>query len=593
MKKSYLDRHKDIPLTLSEQLSRCSNLYGDRKAISDSRFSLNWREVDAVVTHLAGILLDKGAKPGDRILISMERRIEIVLAFLAVARLGAVSVPLNFKATRLERRQVIDLVKPVGGLYHKQIFELIQPPEEAGWFIWLDDDYYKDIVKSPSALKTIKHEKRLSHIDPDAPAYLNMTSGSTGLPKAALATNRQLTENTRACIEKFDMDESDVHLPLFAVMAHPHEIFCRALMTGASIVLLENLYPRTIVETIDKYKVTCIMAVASVYNLLIPFLAEKKYDISSLRLPESGGMVTSPSLIDRFNEVTGVPIVPVWGSTESMGVAFSTELNGSSPKDSVGKPLPGYSAKIVNRHGKQLPPGVTGEMCLIGLGIMDGYWNNKKLTSKVMKDGCYYSGDLFEKDVEGNYYYRGRLDAMMKVGGLKIFPAEIEAAIFSHPSVRDAVVVPYDQQGRGIVPMALIVTEPGEVLSEGQLRRFLLTKLSINRIPRIIRFLPDLPRTSNGKIDRQNLSFFADDKQQPTVDSLERRLEAIDLKILHLLNERMRIENAIQKDQGKVAFQPERIQEIIQKLVEFNPGPLHDSVVEELFNKILSLGILY
>ncbi|MGB3975203.1 MAG: AMP-binding protein [bacterium] len=592
MKRSYLDHHKDIPLTLDGQLKRCASLYGDRQAISDSRFSLNWREVDALVTHLAYKLLERSAKRGDRILISMERRIEIVLAFLAVARLGAVSVPLNFKVSRDERQQVIDLVKPVGGLYHSHIYEMVSPLETAGWSICLDDAPFIEMIKNPSSVISDQNENQLFSIDPDAPAYLNMTSGSTGIPKAAVATNRQLTENTRACVDKFEMNENDIHLPLFAVMAHPHEIFCRALMTGASIVLLENLYPRTIAETIDKCRVTCIMAVASVYNLLIPFLAEKKYNVSSLRLPESGGMVTSPSLIDRFQEVAGVPIIPVWGSTESMGVAFSSELDGSSPKDSVGKPLPGYTAKIVNSQGKELPPGNTGEMFLKGPGIMTGYWNNEKLTSEVLKDYWYHSGDLFEKDHEGNFYYRGRLDAMMKVSGLKIFPAEIEAAIFSHPSVRDAVVVPYDQQGRGIVPMALIVTEPGEVLGESQLRRFLLTKLSVNKIPKIIRFLPDLPRTSNGKIDRQNLSFFADSKQKPSIDSLERRLEAIDLKILHLLNERMRIENAIQRDQRKAAFQPERIQEIIDKLVEFNPGPLHDSVVEELFNKILSLGIL-
>lgn len=593
MNKSYLERHRDIPLTLSDQLTRCSNLYGNRRAVSDSGCTLNWKQVNVIVSRFAEMLSEIGVCQGDRVLISMERRVEIVIAFLSVARIGAVSVPLNFKISRQEHLQVIDLVKPVGGLYHKHIHEMINLPGEAGWHICMDDEHHARMLHISPVSESSRNEQQFPSVDPDAPAYLNMTSGSTGTPKAALATNRQLTGNTRACVEKFNLTEHDVHLPLFAVMSHPHEIFCRALFTGASIVLLENLYPRTIVETIEKHHVTCMMAVAPVYNLLLPFLAEKKFNISSLRLPESGGMNTPPSLIDRFQEVSGIPIIPVWGSTETMGVGFSTELDGSSPKHSVGKPLPGYTAKIIDHHGNELLQGKVGEMCIKGPGVMHGYWNNERMTAETLKDGWYHSGDLFEKDDRGNFYCQGRLDAMMKVGGIKIYPAEIEAAIFSHPLVRDAVVIPHNEPRRGVVPMALIVTEPGETLTESQLRRFLLSKLAPNKMPRIVRFLPDLPRTSTGKIDRKILSNYANVDQKPTEDSLERRLEAIDLKILHLLNERIRIENAIQKDRKKAVFQPDRIQEITQKLIAFNPGPLHDSVVEELFNKILSIGILY
>ncbi len=335
------------------------------------------------------------------------------------------------------------------------------------------------------------------------------------------------------------------------------------------------------------------MAVPPVYNLLIPFLAEKKHDVSSLKLPESGGMTTTPGLQERFYEVSGIPLVPVWGSTESMGVALASELDGKTPSSSVGKPLPGYIAKIINISGKELPSGETGELCLRGTGLMEHYWDNPGLTGQFMKNGWYHTGDLFEKDQQGNFFFRGRLDAMMKVAGLKVYPAEIEAALFAHPLIRDAVVVPFDDSSRGIVPLALIVTEPGETLSEQQLRQFLANKLTPAKMPKVFRFLPDLPRMPSGKIDRKVLLRYANIDQKPTDDSLERRLEAIDLKILHLLNERLRIENAIKGDRKNVKFQPERIEEIIQRLIAFNPGPLHDSVVEELFMKILHLGTLY
>jgi long-chain acyl-CoA synthetase len=592
MNSSYMDAYPDVPICLSEQLKRCSNLFPNKTAVIDAQYSITWKQLFTITDIIVDILLEKNVEKGDRIIVAMERRYDIVPAYLAIARLGAVSVPFNFKASEEEQRKIVQLVEPVGGLYHEDILAELKVSEHTGWSYSFDA---KNIThfKHPPNYNIERAAKKLPDVFPDDAAYLNMTSGSTGDPKAAIATHRQLYGNTRACVEQFKLNENDVHLPLFAVMAHPHEIFCRALFTGGSIVLLENFYPRTIIETIEKHRVTCMMAVPPIFNLLVPFLAEKKYDISSLNLPESGGMTTPPSLLYRFYECSGIPLVPVWGSTESMGVALAAEMDGSTPHHSVGKPLPGYIAKIVDRNGNDCPSGEIGELCLHGTGIMDRYWNNPDVTLQCLKDGWYHTGDLFEMDDEGNYYFRGRLDAMMKVAGLKIYPAEIEAALFSHPLVRDAVVVPLDDSERGIVPMALIVIEPGETIPEIQLRHFLLTKLSSAKMPRVFRFLPDLPRTPSGKVDRKVLLRYANINHKPTDESLERRLEAIDLKILHLLNERLRIENAIKTDMKTARFQPDRIEETIQRLLAFNPGPLHDSVVEELFMKILSLGTLY
>ncbi|MBN1879153.1 AMP-binding protein [bacterium] len=594
MKIPYMDRFPDVPIPLGDQLKRCVDTFGDRRAVSDVHITLTWRQLKSVVDIFAGRLVDLGVKPGDRILVAMERKFDIVPVYLAIACTGAISVPFNFKASADEQVQILELIQPVCGFFHRAILE--QNPI-------LHDDFRTLIPDDPEFRVAIQRLQELPEeqikdlqwpdVKPDDPAYLNMTSGSTGAPKAALATHRVLYGNTRACVEALALDETDVHLPLFAVMSHPHEIFCRALFTGAAIVLLDNLYPRSIAETIQNFHVTCMMTVSPVYKLLMPFLVNKKFDVSSLRLPESGGMTTASSLLSGFQEITGIPIVPVWGSTESMGIAFCSELTGTTPANSVGKCLPGYSARIVDRNNREVADGEVGEMCLRGTGIMAGYWNGREIDSSMLKDGWYHTGDLFERDRKGNFCFRGRLDAMMKVGGIKIYPAEIEAALFSHPFVREAVVIPFDDPDRGIVPLAIIVTEPGESLTDKQLRRFLKFKLGSNKMPKIFRFLPEMPRTSSGKIDRKALSRFGNMAQEPTDESLKRRLEAIDLKILHLLNERLRIENAIRPEIRTSGFHPERIQETIEKLLAFNPGPLHDSLVEELFRKILSLRTLY
>ncbi|MBN1295227.1 AMP-binding protein [bacterium] len=593
MKTPYLERYPDVPITLDEQLERCGREYGHRTAIVDQSVRLTWQEVLRMVNVTAADLIDRNVQAGDRVFIAMERRWEIVIAYLAVARVRAIAVPLNFKSTRAEQEALTAFVKPSALLLHHDIASSISTDADGAVRLILDDDNVRIRLHHAASNAEADRTGTWPSCQPDDLVYLNLTSGSTGQPKAAMATHRILYGNTAACVRHFDLSENDVHLPLFAVMSHPHEIFCRALFTGACIALVENLYPRTIAETIHHHRVTCIMAVAGVYSLLLPFIASGKYDISSVRLPESGGMSTPPALEAKFKELCGVPIIPVWGSTETMGIAFSTHLDGSSPSGSVGTLLPGYQARIVDRHFHSLPSGEIGELLIRGTGVTSGYWQDSPLTESAFHNGWYRTGDLFEEDTLGNFFFRGRMDAMIKAGGFKIYPAEIEAALFTHPLIREAVVVPFDDRLRGLVPMAVLVIEPGESLTESQLRHYLSSRLSRNKIPRIFRFLPDLPRTASGKVDRKALLSFGSLDHEPSEISLERRLEAIDLKILHLLNERMRIEIQLMKVQHESAFQPERIQDTIQRILEFNPGPLHDSIVEQLFRTILSLRNLY
>lgn len=593
MKSSYSERYPDVPVTLTEQLDRCARLTPDKVALVDQTYRVTWAQLRHMVNIAAAHLLDSGICPGDRVLIGMERRFDLVVAFLAVARAGGISVPFDFKASAEEQHQLFMLVKPAGGIYHQEIFDGLSEPLETTCTMVLDNPTWKQKLEKCISDMECDLTGEWDTVEPDTVAYLNMTSGSTGRPKAAIATYRQLFANTLACVAALDLSEDDVHLPLFAVMSHPHEIFCRALFTGATIVLVEKLYPRTIVEMIQKHHVTCMMAVSAVYKLLLPFFGKSKYDLSSLRLPESGGMPTPTALNCRFSELTSTPIIPVWGSTETMGIAFYSNLDGSTPENSVGKPLPGYHVRIVDKDNFPVASGEVGELQIKGSGVMSGYYEDPVQTAKSMIGDWYQTGDLFESDAQGNYYFRGRMDAMIKAGGMKIYPAEIEAALFSHPQIHEAVVVPFDDRLRGLVPMAVIVTEPGESVTEAQLRSYLSARLAKQKMPRIYRFLPDLPRIASGKIDRKALLSYSNLEEAPTEVSLERRLDAIDLKILHLLNERMRIELDLMQLQDGIGFQPERIQEIIRRILEFNPGPLHDSIVENIFRDILSLRTLY
>ena len=573
----------DVPKHLAEQLAFQASVIPDRIAIFYQKQRITYKQLNQIVNGLAGKLLQNRVKPGDRILIAMERRPEVVVAYLAVARVAAIAVPLNFKGSKQETISVRQLTKPVGTLYHSDLAPFIGVLDKNEWTISFDSELEQNQFQGCDMEFSIPVQ------NPEDIVYLNFTSGSTGQPKAAIATHSNLYYNTKASCDALDITGQDVHLPLFSVMMHPHEIFCRALLTGGSIVLIEHLYPRAIAQAISDHGVTCIMAVPPVYKLLLPFADNKNMQFDSIRVPESGGMATTNALRESFLSAFKVPMVPVWGSTETMGIAFASQVGGVTPPGSVGRILPYYEASIRNSTGQESKPGETGELWIRGPAIMSGYWDAAEETSKVFSDGWYCTGDLFDCDVDGNFYCRGRKDSMLKVSGQKVYPGEIEAVLFLHPYVRDAVVIPYNDRLRGVVPLAAVVIEPGETLTETQLREFVRDRLARYKIPRVIRFLPEMPRTSGGKIDRRWLVSGSAISTDVTEKSLHQRIESIDLKILHLLNERLKLIMEVTGAESEKGFRPEQLQETLKRLKEFNPGPMHDSMVERIFNLILSI----
>ncbi|MBN1356121.1 AMP-binding protein [bacterium] len=573
--------YRDIPIPLDRQLDYQAQRIGGKTAIIYKDRRIRYIDLKRMVDNLAFELHRRGIKPGDRVFIAMQRRPELIAAFLAVARVGALAVPLNFKASDTEIAGMRFLIKPAATLFHTDLENQIGRSDPGEWILAVSMDMLSTDTSGENAVAAAS--------EPDDPVYLNFTSGSTGQVKAAVASHRNLFYNTMASALALNIDSTDIHLPLFAVMLHPHEIFCRALMLGGTVVLIEQLYPRSIARAIHEHRVTCVMAVSPVYELLLPFGQCETFDFSSLRIPESGGMATPQWLQERFQAEMGAAIVPVWGSTETMGIAFASKSGGNTPPGSVGQVIPYYETKLTDAAGEPVPDGEVGELWIRSPGIMLSYWRADEETARVMKDGWLCTGDLFRRDAHGNYTCVGRTDAMIKVGGIKVYPAEIEAVLFSHPLVRDAVVIPYEDRLRGVVPMAAVVIEPGETLTEPQLRQYLGSKLSRARQPRIIRFMSDLPRTSGGKVDRKILTGTSLSDKSDLAASMQRRIESIDLKILHLLNERFKVVMDLHRRTNEKTFHPEQIQETLQRLLEFNPGPLHDSIIEEIFHAILSI----
>ena len=287
---------------------------------------------------------------------------------------------------------------------------------------------------------------------------------------------------------------------MFPVFGHPHELFARSLYLGGTTVLIDSTYPKSIAMAISEYRVTCMMAVASIYDTLARLPLSSPFDLSSLRIPESGGMYIQPTLEQKFRERFKVPIIPVWGSTETSGIALVIPVEGEHRSGSMGKPSLYYQVKVMGESGEELPPDEVGEMAVKGPGVCIGYYNQPEETEIYMRDGWFLTGDMVKMDSEGYYYFASRKTGMMKVAGLKVFPTEIEDVLINHPKIEAVAVVKVQDSLHGEVPKAVIVVKDGLEISKDEIRKYCEEKMSRYKIPRIVEFRNELPKTPGGKI---------------------------------------------------------------------------------------------
>jgi long-chain acyl-CoA synthetase len=215
-------------------------------------------------------------------------------------------------------------------------------------------------------------------------------------------------------------------------------------------------------------------------------------------------MVTPWDLIERWKRQMGKRIVPVWGSTETAGVCLCNLQALERREEGMGHPCRGVEVRVVDRSGREVADGEVGEMAIRSASVFRSYLDNEAETSAVLRDGEYFTRDLVRRDSLGGIHFAARRDEMMKVAGLKVYPAEIEEVLRQHPTVREVVVVAARSRARGVIPMAHVVLCSKTSVTE--LKQFCRRHLASYKVPRIFEFLDELPRTGNGKPDRRSLS---------------------------------------------------------------------------------------
>ncbi|MBI5827529.1 MAG: AMP-binding protein [Deltaproteobacteria bacterium] len=498
-----------MEMTLVEMLEKNALSEPEKDAILYYDERITYSALDQRVNGLAGGLIGLGVKRGDRVAMMMPRVPELVIGFLAAARAAALAAPVNYELNAEKISEILRAITPRAFLVHSSFLPL------ADQAVSLCPGLDIKVIVSDTPVEGRLSLKDLAFtgapaapsldIKADDPVYLNYTSGSTGDSKGAITTHANIYWNTLASVDALALTASDVHLCMFASFAHPHEIFARALYLCGTMVLVDRISPKSLAEAVSRHGVTCVMGLAPMYENLLELLEYRTYDLSSLRIPESGGMYTRQELIRAFRKKLGVDIIPVWGSTETTGIAIANRFGERIIPGSIGRPCRSYKVKIVDEDWRELPPGEVGEMIFKGPGVVRSYYEEVTADKDPFRDGWYCSGDLGRKDKDGNFYFVERKTGMMKVAGLKVYPAEIEAALLEHPDVKEVSVIAAKDYLRGEVPKAIIALKGFRAVTEKEILRFCRGRLPHYKVPRIIEFRNELPKTGSGKINKKAL----------------------------------------------------------------------------------------
>ena len=444
-----------------------------------------------------------GVIKGDRVAILALNRVEYIKLFFGASRLGAILVPLNIRLAPNEFVYYLEDAKPKAFFFDKNYLAIIdglKSKVKIPHYVCIDDD--KSVGKSLPAAWSSLSAQRPPEVDikPADPQMIIYTSGTTGLAKGALLSHGMITWNSIITNIGWDLNSNDVatvHMNMFYTggwnIYHLPLYHCR----GKNI-LLAGFDADQILDVIAKEKVTLMVGVPTMFQMILASPKFEKADLSSLRLIGNGGAALPQKIRDVF-AAKGIMMMEGYGLTE----VGPNNFQGNGKPGTVGKPMLHVDMRVVDNDGKDVPQGQEGELLLKGENMLVGYWNKPEATKDAIPDGWFHTGDLVKIDEDGDYSIVGRKKDMIKSGGANVYPAEIEAHVIQHPAVAMAAVIGVPDEKWDEVGKACVVLKQGQSLTLEQLQEFLSSRLGKFKIPKYMVVIKELPLTvATGKVQK-------------------------------------------------------------------------------------------
>ena len=497
-------------MNLGKLLNITASKYPARTAIISQEGRWSYKALDEKTNRLAGALLNAGLKKGDRIAILFYNSSYFVEAYFAAVKIGLVVTPVNFRFTGPEITYVINDAQPLMLLYGPEFEKTLQDvadqlvsvqhfvsPRNPGTSLAVD---YEDFLAGGQTDIAIP----ASRVSENDPCQLMYTSGTTGKPKGATLTHRNVLWNFFNTIwarEDKAGERAIIVGPLYHTAALNNHLTIQVALGGTSIII-RKFEPESLLRTIETEKATIVSGAPALYNMLLQHPNAHKYDTRSITKCTSGSdklpLEIKKRLLAFFPNIKGV--YDVYGLTEaSPGITILNAADSLRKDGSVGRILPFMEARIVDKENNSLPPGEVGELICRGPNVMQGYHRNPQATAESIQNGWLFTGDLARMDDEGFLYIVDRKKEMIVSGGENIYPREIEEVIIQHPSVADVAVIGIPHPKWGETVKAFVVPVQGQTLDEREVIDFCKKYLASYKKPTVVAFVSEIPRNPSGK----------------------------------------------------------------------------------------------
>ncbi len=496
-------------MDLSDLIARNADFTPDKVALRFSGQDLTYAAFAARIAAAARALKSQlGIGRGDRVAVLAANHPDYLVLLYACARLGAMLVPLNFRLAVPEQMFILTDASVKALVVEAAFAEVVEPlaaalPQARAVGLDFSRD---DVASFDDLLAEGGGDGRNPHIDFSAPLLIVYTSGTTGRPKGAVLRQDALLWNGVMSQHMHALTAEDhvlTVLPLFHV-GGLNILTTPALQVGATVSLHARFAPGPTLDAIAAGRPTLAVLVPAMIQALIEHPGWPETDVTSLRALTTGSTQVPQPLIDAV-ETRGVPVLQVYGSTETSPIAIYTRLGGDLRPGSTGLPGLVCEARIVGDDGHEAPHGSPGEVVVRGPNVLFEYWGNAAATSEALRDGWFHTGDIGTRDGDGYFFIHDRKKNMIISGGENIYPAEIERVLGHHPAVAEAAVIGRPDPKWQEVPVAYVVPRAGAVADAGALKRHVAGHLARFKVPRDIVFVDHLPRNALGKVQHFRL----------------------------------------------------------------------------------------
>jgi long-chain acyl-CoA synthetase len=515
---------------LHEWLRAWSDHRPEAPAVGTPSHQLSYGELAGRVTALADHLAERGVRPGDRVLVALPNTPATVVVSLAVQAVGATAAEVN---REWSADSLAAIVAQTGArqavVYGRdaRVWERVAAarPLERFWVVHGGPlpERLRQHLQAPASLLLedgsvdpalgTAPSRPWPRLDPEQPALILYTSGSTGRPRGVVQTYRNVNANTRSIVEYLELSSADralLVMPLY--YCYGRSVLQTHLLAGGSVFLDGRFaFPRVVLEALGAEGCTGFAGVPLTFEII-----RRKVDVSTLAFPrlryltQAGGAM-SPETIDWARRAfQPARLFVMYGQTEATArLSYLPPERGADKRGSIGIPIPGVELRVVDEEGRELPPGEAGHLVARGDNVTQGYLDDPDETAAILHDGWLWTGDLGVRDADGYLYHRGRSKEILKIGGQRVSPVEIEQVVAEHPDVAEAAVVGVTDDLKGEVPVAYVVPRSGRTLDQASLAVHCRARMPLYRVPARFTVVAALPRNEAGKLLRTRLAGLA------------------------------------------------------------------------------------